>query len=96
MLRDEYYTELYPKYAPKFERHGLDFNKGFHDLFDKTHATADTPLKKALEQSLDAILQAYIDSKPKTKAGRWARIGAKIGQFFLPLINYLKQNESKN
>ena len=91
MLRDELFNELYPKYAPKFERHGLDFRKGFDGLFNTKYADGNNTMKQVLEKSLDAILQAYIDSKPKTKAGRWARIGAKIGQFFLPLINLFKK-----
>lgn len=90
MLRDEYYLDLYPKYAPKFERQGLDFQKHFNDRYDKSYADGSNTFKQVLERGLDEILKAYIDSKPKTDAGRLARIGARIGRFFLPLINLFK------
>jgi len=91
MLRDELYLEFYPKYAPKFERHGLSFAKHFNDKFDSSHADGDSTLKQVIERGLNEILQAYIDSKPTTKAGRFGRIGARIGKFFLPLIKIFKK-----
>jgi hypothetical protein len=43
------------------------------------------------KKKINEILQAYIDSKPTTKAGRFGRIGARIGKFFLPLIKIFKK-----
>lgn len=89
-LRDELYLELYPEYAPKFERNNLDFNKHYHDLFDKTYRTGDKTFKELLVESLDAILAKYADSEPSTKAGGVLRKIAGFLGYLLPFLKFIK------
>lgn len=90
MLKDELFLDLYPKYAPKFEKVNLNFQKVFDDVYDKSYADGTNTFKQVIVKSLDSILDTFIKSKPKTEAGRWTRVGAQIFKFFLPFIKFIK------
>lgn len=91
MLKEELFLDLYPEYAPKFERFNLNFERVFDDVYDKSYADGTNTFRQVIVKSLDTILDAFIKSKPKTEAGRWTRVGAQIVKLFLPLIKIFRK-----
>lgn len=90
MRFNEIYLELYPKYAPKFERKGLDFDKHFGYAFNNSYANGENDFKEQIIKTLEDILAAYVSSEPKTRAGGfWRKVG-KVVRYVLPFVKHIK------
>lgn len=87
------YSELEQEFNEPMSAVGLDFKNEYSKALDAFEGF-DFPREekcKAIQGVLREILEQYIKSKPKTKAGRWGRIGARIALIFEPLVKIFRK-----
>ena len=90
MRFNEIYLELYPKYAPKFERKGLDFDKHFGYTFNNCMQTVKMTSKSRSLKRLKIYLLRMSAVNQRQRAGRfWRKVG-KVVRYVLPFVKHIK------